>query len=137
MNPKPPDHVEPDATPWDYALLTGTASIQHSLRCGAEMASALGEPRPGWESASSHMAAMIGEHPDEFEPKDRWAMDWYYPVLTGAMVGEEAKARLADGWSTFAMEGRGIRHSKRTPGSVFLNFQSISSTAARELSSSP
>ena len=36
-------------------------------------------------------------------------MDWYYPVLTGALTGEEAKARLADGWDTFAMEGLGIR----------------------------
>ena len=23
--------------------------------------------------------------PSAFEPKDRWAMDWYYPVLTGAL----------------------------------------------------
>jgi len=30
-------------------------------------------------------------------------------VLTGALVGEAAKARLADGWETFAMEGLGIR----------------------------
>ena len=36
-------------------------------------------------------------------------MDWYYPVLTGALTGEAAKARLAEGWDTFAMEGKGIR----------------------------
>ncbi len=36
-------------------------------------------------------------------------MDWYYPVLTGVLTGEAAKARLADGWDTFAMEGLGIR----------------------------
>ena len=36
-------------------------------------------------------------------------MDWYYPVLTGAITGEAAKVRLAEGWDTFAMEGRGIR----------------------------
>jgi hypothetical protein len=36
-------------------------------------------------------------------------MDWYYPVLTATLTGEAAKARLADGWSTFAMEGKGIR----------------------------
>ena len=36
-------------------------------------------------------------------------MDWYYPVLSGALTGEAAKARLADGWETFAMEGKGIR----------------------------
>ncbi|MEY3071610.1 MAG: hypothetical protein RL473_1717, partial [Actinomycetota bacterium] len=32
-----------------------------------------------------------------------------YPVLTNAMEGDQAKARLADLWDTFAMEGRGIR----------------------------
>ena len=36
-------------------------------------------------------------------------MDWYYPILTGALVGADAKARLADGWDGFAMEGCGIR----------------------------
>ena len=36
-------------------------------------------------------------------------MDWYYPVLTGAMIGEQAKAHLADKWDVFAMEGKGIR----------------------------
>jgi hypothetical protein len=36
-------------------------------------------------------------------------MDWYYPVLTGAIVGEDAKIRLGDGWPTFAMEGLGVR----------------------------
>ena len=36
-------------------------------------------------------------------------MDWYYPVLTGAVTGEAAKARLADGWPTFAMDELGIR----------------------------
>ena len=36
-------------------------------------------------------------------------MDWYYPVLAGCMSGEPAKARLADGWPTFAIEGKGIR----------------------------
>ena len=36
-------------------------------------------------------------------------MDWYYPVLSGALTGEAAKARLAEGWDVFAMEGRGIR----------------------------
>jgi hypothetical protein len=30
-------------------------------------------------------------------------------VLTGAITGEDAKIRLGDGWTTFAMEGLGIR----------------------------
>jgi hypothetical protein len=82
--------VEPDGQPWDYALLTGTASIQHALRCGSHIGEALTQPHA-------------------FQPKDRWAMDWYYPVLTSALTGAHAKARMADGWDRFVMEGLGVR----------------------------
>ena len=102
--------VEADGTRrWDYALLTGTASIQHALRCGAALGDALGEPRPDWRRAADVMVDAICTRPEAFEPKLRWAMDWYYPVLTGALRGDAAKARMADGWSTFIMEGLGTR----------------------------
>jgi hypothetical protein len=101
--------IESYGRPWRYALLTGTASIQHALRCGAALGRALGRPHGNWVEAADRMARLIRTSPDSFEPKTRWAMDWYYPVLTGAMVGAEAKARMADGWDTFVMEGRGIR----------------------------
>ena len=99
----------PDERPWDYALLTGSSSICHALRCGAKLAALINEPRPDWLDAADLLARLISTSPEAFEPKDRWAMDWYYPVLSGALVGESAKARLADGWDTFAMEGKGIR----------------------------
>ena len=98
-----------DERPWDYALLTGSSSIAHSLRCGARLAELIGEPRDDWSAAADTLATMVADRPDAFEPKDRWAMDWYYPVLTGCLTGERAKARLADTWPTFALEGLGIR----------------------------
>ena len=101
--------VEPDEHPWEYALLTGTCSIQHALRCGASVGFATGSPRPDWVEAADVMCTVASCEPGAFEPKDRWAMDWYYPVLTGAIVGEDAKIRLGDGWATFAMEGLGVR----------------------------
>ena len=55
------------------------------------------------------MADTVATTPSAFAPKERWAMDWYYPVLAGTLTGEAAKARLADGWGTFAMEGLGVR----------------------------
>jgi len=101
---------EPEARPWNYALLTGSSSIMHSLQCGAKLAELINEPRPHWSAAAGALAEVIATQSDTaFEPKTRWAMDWYYPVLTGAMTGEDAKARMNDGWETFAMEGRGIR----------------------------
>ncbi len=102
--------IEADGSrPWDYALLTGTSSIMHALRCAAAVADIVAEPRPEWAAAADVMAAAVVERSDAFEPKDRWAMDWYYPVLTGALTGEAAKRRLAESWDTFAMEGKGIR----------------------------
>lgn len=112
--------IRPDARPWEYALLTGTSSVQHALRAGVRLAALAGLERPQWERTADVMVAAIAAEVAEpgivdavgrqrFEPKTRWAMDWYYPVLTGAVTGEEAKARLADRWEVFAMEGLGVR----------------------------
>ncbi len=98
-----------DDAPWDYSLLTGSASIAHAMRCGARVAAVVGHHRRDWVAAAATMAERVANAPDAFEPKDRWAMDWYYPVLSGALTGEPAKARLAEGWDVFAMEGKGIR----------------------------
>lgn len=98
-----------EGRPWDYALLTGSSSIAHALRCGSKLATLINEPRPDWDVAADRLCRLINDRPEAFEPKERWAMDWYYPVLSGCLTGERAKARLADGWGEFAMERRGIR----------------------------
>ena len=98
-----------DGTPWSYALLTGSASICHSLRCAVAIAEALGEERPDWELAAANLAHVVAHVRDAFEPKDRWAMDWYYPVLTGVVTGTAGAARLSERTSTFIMEGLGVR----------------------------
>ncbi|MEZ5257274.1 MAG: methyltransferase domain-containing protein [Ilumatobacteraceae bacterium] len=87
---------EVDSRPWDYALLTGSSSIHHALECGLLLADMLGEDRIGWRSAADHLADAIRNCPDAFEPKTRWAMDWYYPVLTNVLTGEAASAPLLD-----------------------------------------
>jgi hypothetical protein len=101
--------VEPDDHPWSYALLTGSSSIQHALRCGSAVGAATGSPRPDWVEAADVMCSVIAHDPHAFEPKERWAMDWYYPVLTHAITGIAAKSRMAEGWPVFAMEGLGVR----------------------------
>ena len=97
------------ASPWDYALLTGSSSIWHALSCAIELADLVNRPRTDWIEVADALRVAICEKPLAFEPKARWAMDWYYPILTNAMGGEQARTRLADGWKTFALEGRGIR----------------------------
>ena len=102
--------IEADLTrTWDYALLTGTSSIAHALHSGARLGAVLGHRRPRWSHAAEQMITAIVERPDAFAPKVRWAMDWYYPVLCGALDVSDGKARLADGWSTFVMDGLGVR----------------------------
>jgi hypothetical protein len=98
-----------DGTPWSFALLTGSSSICHSLRCAIAIAEHLGHERPDWELSAARLAHVVAHVPDAFEPKARWAMDWYYPVLAGVVVGEAGRERLDAGWDTFVLQGRGTR----------------------------
>lgn len=105
-----------DGTPWPFALLTGSSSMCHSIRCAIELAAELGHERPDWELAVARLAHTIRHHhADAFAPKHRWAMDWYYPVLGGAIDGEAGRARLAERFDTFVDEGRGVRCVKDRP----------------------
>lgn len=99
----------PNGTPWSFALLTGSSSIAHSLGCAVALGELLNDPQPDWESARQRLIHVIATQPEAFEPKDRWAMDWYYPVLGGAITGDGAKAHLAARWDQFIMEGKGCR----------------------------
>lgn len=98
-----------DGTPWSFALLTGSSSIGHSLGCALAIARRLGHQRPRWQRARTKLAQVVAEVPDAFAPKDRWAMDWYYPVLAGLVVDEAARRRLAAGWDRFVLPGAGVR----------------------------
>ncbi len=103
-----------DGTPWSFALLTGSSSIFHSLRCAVAVAGLLGHERPDWELSAARLGSVIrahcaGQAADAFAPKARWAMDWYYPVLGGALEGIEAQVRLDARRDTFVVEGRGVR----------------------------
>ena len=100
---------EIDHSPWDYALLTGSSSIRHALHCGAAVGDLVGDPRPDFTAAADAIDRIVNSDLTAFEPKERWAMDWYYPVLTGAMTGVRAKARLAEGWDRFVLDDRGVR----------------------------
>ncbi len=95
--------------PEGYALLTGSSSIYHSLRCAVAVAECLAKDRPDWELAAGRLGHAVAHHPGAFAPKVEFAMDWYYPMLSGALEGEAGRRRLAEGWSTFVMEGLGVR----------------------------
>jgi hypothetical protein len=98
-----------DGTPWPFALLTASSSTFASLRAATAVAARLGHDRPAWATAATALGRVIAEEPGAFLPKDRWAMDWYYPVLTGVVTGETAASRLASGRERFVMAGLGVR----------------------------
>jgi len=93
----------------EYALLTGSASIVTSLRCAMALADLVDDPHPDWELSAARLAHAVAIHPDAFEDKSRWSMDWYYPVLGGAVRGAAGRAHLAARWDEFVVPGRGVR----------------------------
>lgn len=92
-----------------YALLTGSSSIFHSLRCGVQLAERLDHAKPEWELASARLGHVVAHHPGAFAPKNEFAMDWYYPIFAGALRGDAGAKRLEDGWERHVMDGYGVR----------------------------
>jgi hypothetical protein len=98
-----------NGAPGDHALLTVCASVHHALRCGAALAARLGRSRPEWTAAADRLAVLINEHEDLFADRGRFSMDWFYPVLGGAVRGSAAKERIAERWDRFVVPGLGVR----------------------------
>lgn len=95
------------------ALVTGCSSIYKSLECAHNIAVTTGRPRPAWLAAREALGQALRHRPERFdrtwESKSRYSMDWFYPVLTGAIQGSEARARLAARWDEFVEPGLGCR----------------------------
>ncbi|MGZ4488127.1 MAG: prenyltransferase [Nocardioides sp.] len=91
------------------ALLAGSSSIYQSLRAGVALADLLDDPQPEWELAGGRLGHALREHRDLFMDKATFSMDWYYPVLGGAVRGEAGLELLAPRWEDFVVPGLGIR----------------------------
>lgn len=98
-----------DGADYPEALLTGCSSTLHSLRCGMALAALVGEVPPAWQRATHALHHALVTHPEYFAVKDRWSMDWYYPVIGGALRRGAGRARLAARWDEFVVDGLGIR----------------------------
>jgi hypothetical protein len=91
------------------ALLAGSSSIHHALRAGLSLAELLGEPQPDWELAAGRLGHALREHRCDFLDKATFAMDWYYPVLGGAVRGPAGHDLVASRWEEFVVPGLGVR----------------------------
>jgi hypothetical protein len=101
--------LRPDGTADDTALLTGNASLFQALRCGIALAGLAGDAQPDWELAVADLGTALRTRPDAFADRSRYSMDWYYPVLGGAVTGAAARERLAADWDRFVVPGLGAR----------------------------
>ncbi len=104
-----------DGTPDSYALLTGSASMYQSLQCAIALAEHLGDPQPDWELAVTLLGHAVACHREAFADKSRFSMDWYYPVLGGAVRGAAAEQLLQANWDTFVVPGLGVRCVRDEP----------------------
>ena len=93
------------------ALVAGSSSIYQSLRAGVALAELMDDPQPEWELAGGRLGHALREHRDLFLDKSTFSMDWYYPVLGGAVrgAGRARPARRALG----RLRGARPRHPLR------------------------
>lgn len=107
--------ADDELTPENDALITGCASIYKSLECAIRLADVVGDTSSArtWAVARARLGRALREKPERFdrtwESKERYSMDWYYPILAGAITGESARARLGEKWDMFVAEGQGCR----------------------------
>lgn len=95
------------------ALVTGCSSIFKSLECGIAIAGTLGESCTAWMTSRRALGFALSRRPDRFdrtwESKARYSMDWFYPVLSGAIGGDRARARIDSRWAEFVHPDIGCR----------------------------
>ena len=102
--------ISPEGEVDPMALLTGSSSIFMSLKCGLAIAAELGLSMPAWKDALVRLGDAIRYKPYLFNmTKSRYSMDWFYPVLCGALGGEDAKRKIDTLWHKFVVQERGVR----------------------------
>jgi len=100
----------PEGVVEPMALLTGSSSIYMSLKCALAISNLLGYDMPDWQKAMILLGHAIRHKPHRFNiAKSRFSMDWFYPILSGAITGPEAKRRIRKYWKKYVVNGEGVR----------------------------
>ena len=96
-----PWSVQSDGSDAPFALLAGSSSLCSSFVHAAELAELFARSSAEFTEAAQRVAKMVAEGSAVFSDKSEYAMDWYYPVLAGAVVGDAARSRLERGSEQF------------------------------------
>lgn len=103
--------VSEDGKPLKDALVTGCSSIYKSLECAVNIAVVLKKDKTHWRKGYSSLGNTLHHHPECFdrtwESKERYSMDWFYPILAGVYKGKQAKDRIQQRWDTFVKKDMG------------------------------
>jgi hypothetical protein len=108
---------------WRAPLVTGSSSVHGSLLCAIRIAERLNHERPAWRAAWRRLVRVLRHDMDVFSKTDlpeapgRYSMDWYYPVLAGALRGHAGRERLLDPTlaAAFIEDGVGCRCVRDQP----------------------
>lgn len=99
--------------PLEDALVTACASVLKSLECAILIARELGQDANNWSQAYEKLENTLHYHPECFdrtwESKERYSMDWFYPILAGVYRGQAARDRIKERWDTFVEKDMGCR----------------------------
>ncbi|MFW6335235.1 MAG: phenyltransferase domain-containing protein [Desulfosalsimonas sp.] len=99
----------PDLKVDPMALLTGSSSVFMSIKCALAIAGELGIERRDWKTAALRLKKAIESGYNLFNiAKSHYSMDWFYPVLCGAVNGQKAARRLDQHWKKFVAEEMGV-----------------------------
>ncbi|MEM9226208.1 MAG: prenyltransferase [Pseudomonadota bacterium] len=104
--------AEAPGGPDDDALLAGNASIAKSLACAIALGEAIDKPVDHLRQIRDRLVHALRYKPDRFDRRgggQRYAMDWYYPILAGVLPPAQAKQRFDADWARFVVDGLGCR----------------------------
>lgn len=106
--------VTPDGQSHPQTLLAGGCSILVSLEAANYLASQLDFEAPRWKEAELDLVEYLTVTKNNIADKSNWAMDWYYPALTGlsrfdTTVNFGSAAELTEGIPQFIDFNYGVR----------------------------
>ncbi|MBA2725829.1 MAG: hypothetical protein H0U53_07565 [Actinobacteria bacterium] len=94
--------------------MSSSACIFLSLTSALDLSRLMGYGAPAWEVGRARLGRSLRDG-DSFEDKAGFAMDWYYPVLSGALEKANAARRLSGRWDHFVMPTRGVLCTDERP----------------------
>ncbi|MFT7559507.1 MAG: hypothetical protein ACI93R_001418 [Flavobacteriales bacterium] len=95
------------------SLITASASILRSIECAIKLADSIGKPNETWQESHQQLSNCLKQKPWRFdrtwESKERFSMDWFYPILSGVYSEDESRLRLNERWKEFILDDFGCK----------------------------